>query len=132
MKNEGQSKIALPRLKRNVRCDWLNCSLVRAEVFDVDVAAQTGVEQQIPAGMMVIVINIDLVAVPLPVTAAVEIVGSHHPIGIVVQKDVASAVIKAARDIHLSHVLITAVRISATGPDAVVVGIPALVMRVVG
>ena len=94
---------------------------MHAEVFDVDVAAEAGVEEQVPARMMVVVVDVDLVAVPLPMAATVEIVGSHDPVRIVIQKEVASAVIKAARDEDFSHVLVAAVRIGAARADAFVV-----------
>lgn len=102
-----------------------------AEIFDVDVAAQTRVEQQIPAGVMVVVIDIDLIVIPLPIAAAVKIVRSHDPIGIVVQKDVPSAVIETARDKDFPHVVVAAIGIGAAGADAFMVGIPIAVMRIV-
>jgi hypothetical protein len=44
---------------------------VEAGIFDVDVAAQAGVEEQIPAWMVIVVVDIDAVAVPFPISAAV-------------------------------------------------------------
>lgn len=67
---------------------------MHAKIFDVDVAAEAGVEEQIPTRVMVVVVNVHLIAFPLPIAAAVEIVGSNDPIEIVVEKDVPSAVIK--------------------------------------
>ena len=97
---------------------------MRAEIFDVDVAPEAGVEEQIPPGVMVVVVDIDLIAVPSPIAAAVEIVRSYDPIGIVVQEDVPSAVVNATRDENLSYVLVAAVGICAARADAIVIGIP--------
>src|SRR5207237_9529331 len=104
---------------------------MHAEVFDVNVAAQARVEEQIPARVMVVDVDVDLVPVPFPVAAAVDVVGSNDPIGIVVQKEVASAVIKAARYKYFSHVGITPLRIGAAGADAIMVRLPVSVMRIV-
>ena len=95
-----------------------------AEILDVDIAAEAGVEQQVPAGMMVVVVDVDLVMVPLPIAAAVYVVRSHDPVGIVVKGHAARVVINAARDKNFSHVIVAPVRISAAGLDAVMVGIP--------
>src|SRR5690242_10358843 len=98
----------------------------------MDRAPQAGVEKQVPAGMMVVVVNVNLVAIPLPVAAAAGIVRGHHPIGIVVQKDVPSAGIKAARDVDFPHVFVAAARIGTAGADAIMIGIPiAIVVTVV-
>lgn len=91
---------------------------VHAEVFDVDIAAEAGVEEQIPARVMVVVVNVDLIAVPLPVAAAVEIVRSHNPIRVVVEGYAAGVEVNAARDENLSHVIVAAVGIRVTGLDA--------------
>lgn len=53
---------------------------MHAKVFNVDVAAEAGVEEQIPARMMVVVVDVDLIAVPLPIAAAVDIVRSDDSI----------------------------------------------------
>lgn len=71
---------------------------MHAEVFDVDVVAEAGVEEQIPAGVVVVVVYVNLVAVPLLIAAAVEIVGGHDPIRVVVESYPASAKVNAARD----------------------------------
>jgi beta-lactamase class A len=70
---------------------------VDAEIFDVDVAAETGVEQPIPARVRVVIADLHRIAFPLPIAATVKIVPGHDPIGVVVEKDVASPVINAAR-----------------------------------
>jgi hypothetical protein len=69
---------------------------VRAEVFDVDVPAQAGVEEQIPARVMVIVVDVNLIMVPLPIATAVEVVGGHDPIGIIVEGHAARAIVDVA------------------------------------
>jgi len=88
-----------------------NSLLVHAEIFDVGVAAKAGVEEQIPARMMVVVVDVNLIVVPLPIAATVKIVGSHDPVGVVIQKDVASAVIEAARNEDFSHMGVAAMGI---------------------
>jgi len=104
---------------------------VHAEIFDVDVAAKAGVEEQIPARMMVVVVDVNLIVVPLPIAATVKIVGSHDPVGVVIQKDVASAVIKAARNEDFSHMGVAAMGIRAAWADAFVLRIPIPVMGIV-
>ena len=101
---------------------------MHAEVFDVDVAAQPGIEKQIPAGVVVIVVDVDAVTLPLPFTATVQIVGGHDPVGIVAQKDVASPEVHTACDENFAHVTIAAVRIRAAGTDAIMVVIPIAVI----
>jgi len=97
---------------------------VHAEVFDVDVAAEARIEQQIPAGVMIVVVDINAVAIPIPVTAAGQIVGSHNPVGIVVESDAARAGVKVTGgDVDL-YVLVAAERVRAAGTDAVMLGVP--------
>jgi hypothetical protein len=48
--------------------------LVRAEILDVDGASETGIEEQVPAGVMIVVIHIHAVAFPLPIAAAIQVV----------------------------------------------------------
>jgi hypothetical protein len=103
---------------------------MQAEIFDVDVAAEAGVEEQIPAGMMIVVVNVYPIAFPLPIAAAVQVVGGHDPVRIVVEDDAAGAVINTAGNKFCSYVIVAAIRISAAGSDAVVIVIPVR-MRVV-
>jgi len=73
-----------------------NISVVRlpyAGKFHVDVAAQAGIEEQVPAWMVIVVVDVDLVAIPLPTAAAVEIVRGNDPVGAVIEHDIARAVI---------------------------------------
>src|SRR5216684_1092444 len=98
--------------------------LVQAEILDVDIAPEAGVEEQVPAGVMIVVVDIDAVAFPFPIAAAVEVVVGNHPIRIIVEDHAASPVIDSARDIYFSYVLVAAVWISPTRLKAVVFGIP--------
>src|SRR6266571_4561271 len=107
-------------------------SLVHAKIFDVDVAAQAGVEEQIPAGMVIVVVNVDAIAIPLPIAAVIEIVGRDDPGGIVVKNDTPGAIVNAASDKDFAYVAVPAVRIGAAGADASFVVIPVAVMRIVG
>jgi hypothetical protein len=88
------------------------------------VASETGIEEQVPAGVMIVVVYIDAVAVPFPIAAAIEVVGGNHPVRIVIEHDAPSPEIHSPGDEFTSHVLVAAVRIKPPGPDTVVVGIP--------
>jgi len=72
---------------------WLH-----AEELDVNGAAEARIEEYVPAGMVVIVIDGDAVAIPFPVAAARDVVGRDDPVGLVVENDVARARIEAADD----------------------------------
>src|SRR6266446_2745828 len=102
--------------------------LSHAGEFDVDVAAQSGVEEQIPARMMVVVVDIDLIAIPLPVAATVEVVRGNYPVRAIVKDDIARAVVDRARDEDLLHMLVMAMRIVAAGRDAIVLIVPTAVI----
>src|SRR5689334_13949297 len=78
--------------------------------------------------MMVVIVDIDLVAVPLPIAAAVEIVSGNHPVGAIVEDDVARAVVDRARHEYLLHVLVMAARIGTAGNDTVVLVIPGAII----
>lgn len=99
-------------------------SLVHAKILDVDIAAEAGIEEQIPTGVVVVVVNVNAIALPLPVATAVQVVGSNHPIGIVIEDHAACVVIDPAGDKVCPDVLVAAVRISTPRADAVVFGIP--------
>ena len=75
----------------------------------MNVAAEARIEKQVPAGMAVVVIHIDAVAIPLPIAAARSVVGRNHPIGLVVENDVSRARVEAADDNDFTDVRITAV-----------------------
>src|SRR6266571_1631677 len=95
-----------------------------AKILDVDGASEPRVEQQIPSRVVIVVVHIDAIAFPFPVAAAVEVVIGHNPVRIVKQHHAPGAVIDPPRDEYLSHVPVAAVRIGASGADAIVVGIP--------
>jgi len=101
-----------------------------AKIFDVDVAAQAGVEEQVPTGVMIVVVDVYAIVVPLPIAAAIEVVRSNYPTRIVVELNAASSEIHAPGNEVASHMLVTAVRIGPSWLDAVMVGIP-VGMRVV-
>jgi len=101
---------------------------VHAGVFHVDVAAEASVEEQVPTGVMVVIVNVDLILIPSPIAAAIDVVGGHNPRGIVVEHDAPGPDIEPVNDVNISHMLITPVRISAAGANAVVVGIPITVL----
>src|SRR5260370_32262122 len=78
--------------------------------------------------MMVIVVDVNLVALPLPVAAAVEIIRGYHPVGIVVQHHAARAVIDSTSDEDTAYVLVAAEGIRAARTDAVVIIVPIAVV----
>ena len=51
---------------------------MHAEVLNVYVAAQASVEEQVLAGVMVVVVDVDLVAVPLPIAAVIDLIRGNH------------------------------------------------------
>lgn len=78
--------------------------------------------------MVVVIVDVDLIAVPLPVAAAVEIVRGNYPIGAVVENHIAGAVVDGARDEYFPDVLVVAARIVFAWNDAVVLVIPTAVV----
>ena len=81
--------------------------------------------------MMVVVVDVDLVAVPLPVAATIEIIRSDNPVGTVVEDDIARAVIDRARDEDLPDVLIVAARVLSPRDNAVVLMVPVAIVGAV-
>jgi hypothetical protein len=51
-----------------------------AEVFDVDVGSEAGVVGDIPAGVFGIIVDDDIVAVPVPAFDVGEVEGSYAPV----------------------------------------------------
>src|SRR5438105_1522650 len=98
--------------------------LLQAEIFDVDVAPEPSIEQQVPARVMIVVVDIHAVAVPCPIAAAVQVVVGDHPIRIVIEHHAACPVIDAPGNEYFSHVFVASSRIGAAWLEAVVVGIP--------
>src|SRR5439155_20757439 len=97
---------------------------LQARKLDVHVAAQPGVEQKIPAGVMIVVIDIDAIAFPFPIAATIQVVIGNHPIRIVIEHHAARAVVNAPGYEDFSYVFVAAVRIRPSRLDAVAVGIP--------
>ncbi len=63
------------------------------KVLHVDVLAQPRIEQYIPSGMEVILIHLNVVPVPTPVAAVINVVQRYDPCGMVVEYHPPSAVI---------------------------------------
>src|SRR5438445_10041185 len=78
--------------------------------------------------MMVVVVDVDLVVVPLPVAATVEVVIGNYPARAIVEDHIARAVIDGARDEDLLNMFVVTVRIVAAGGDAVVLIVPAAII----
>src|SRR5713226_2639697 len=78
--------------------------------------------------MMVVIVDVHLVAIPLPIAAAVEIVGRDDPIGTIVENHIARAVVDRARDEYFPDMLVVAAGIVFAGNDAVVLVVPAAIV----
>jgi hypothetical protein len=78
--------------------------------------------------VVVVVIHVDLVAVPLPIAATVEVVRSNYPVGAIVENDIARAVIDGARDEDFLNMFVMAMGIVAPGFHAVVLMVPAAII----
>ncbi len=53
---------------------------LHAEELDVNRAAEARIEEHVPAGMVVVVIDVDAVTVPFPVAATRNVVRRDDPI----------------------------------------------------
>ena len=84
----------------------------------MDIGAETGVEEQIPTGVMIVIVDIDLVAVPIPTVAKAHIVRSDDPVGTVVENDAARMNVEGMRDEGGPNVVVMAVGISMAGMNA--------------
>ena len=102
---------------------WLH-----AEELDVNGAAEARIEEHVPAGMEVVVIDIDAVAIPFPVAAAMNVVGRDDPIGLVVENNVPRARIEAADHNDVTNVRVSATRIVAAGTNVLAFVIPIVVV----
>lgn len=101
------------------------------EVLDVHSPSQARVEKQVPAGMVIVIVDVDAILFPFPIAAAVQVVGSNYPIGIVVENDAARPVIDSPRDKNFFDVPVAPVGIGMSGPDTIAIGVPIAVMRIV-
>lgn len=95
-----------------------------AEKFNVDVAAQPRVEQQIPTRVLIIVVNEYAVLPPAPVAAMRHIVRSYHPSGAIFQHDAPAAQINREGYIVVPDRGVPAMRIAASFFNPLEVGIP--------
>ena len=104
---------------------------MQAEIFHVHVAPQARVEEQVPAGVMIVVVDVYAIAVPFPIATTIEVVGGYHPVRIVVQHHAPRPVIDPPCHKLRSHVIVAAIRIRPARSNAIVVGIPVAVVDVV-
>lgn len=59
----------------------MSCAiLLPAEILNMDVSAQPGVISQVPAGVIGIVVNHDIVISPIPVIDVIVVIGCHAKI----------------------------------------------------
>ena len=105
--------------------------LADAGEFYVDGAAEPCVEEQVPADVMVVIVDIDIVTIPIPIAAVGHVVGGDDPVRAVIEDDVAGANIVTAKCVVLLHVFIAAVWIVAARPDAIVIVVPVGVVGIV-
>src|SRR6266850_3757051 len=79
---------------------------------------------------MIVVIDVHAIAVPFPIPAAIQVVRSNYPIGVVVEYDAPRPVIDPACDKDFSHMPVATTRIGPTGLYAVVIVVPVAIMRI--
>jgi hypothetical protein len=77
---------------------------------------------------MVIVVYVDLVAVPAPVAAVVDIVGRDNPVGAIVENYVSCPIVNGARHEYFADMPIVTVRVAAAGDNAIVVIVPTAIV----
>jgi len=88
--------------------------------FDVNVGAEPGVEEQVPAGIMIVGIDEDLIAAPIPIAATRSVVGSDHPVGVVRENKATSANVEPVGDEFRADVIVTAIGIEVAGTEMIV------------
>src|SRR5260370_33501363 len=74
--------------------------------------------------MMIVVVNVHAVAFPFPVAAAIQVIGSNHPVRVVVEHYAADPEIHTPRNKLRPHVLVSAVRIGIPRADPVMGAVP--------
>src|SRR5437870_6602316 len=79
---------------------------------------------------MIVVVNVDMVAFPFPIAATIQVVGSNHPIRVVVEHHAPRPEIHVPRDKVSPHMLVSAIGIGMPRADAVMVVVPIAVVRV--
>src|SRR5438445_2545310 len=79
---------------------------------------------------MIVVVNVDAIAFPFPIAAAIQVIGSNHPIRVVVEHDAPRPKIHTPRDKVSPHMLVSAIGIGMPRADAVMVVVPIAVVRV--
>jgi hypothetical protein len=98
------------------------------KILHVDVLAEPRIEQHIPSRMDVIVIYLNVVAVPTPVLAVIDIVRRDDPCGMVIEYHPPSAVIHRHEHKFSSVALETPMGIVTACLDAIAVIIPVAVL----
>src|SRR5262249_40859539 len=93
---------------------------------------QARVEEHIPAGMVIVVVDVDFVPVPSPVAAARDVVIGDDPRRAVVKNDAARVIVNADGDIFAANVRITASWIAMAGFKAGALSVPVPIVRIVG
>jgi hypothetical protein len=61
--------------------------LTDAGEFDVHRAAESCVEQQIPTRVVVVVLDVNIIAIPIPIAAVRDIIGRDDPVEAIVERD---------------------------------------------
>src|SRR5262249_25083903 len=102
--------------------------------FDVHGTSESRVEEQIPTRMIVIVVDVNFVATPIPVTATRNVIIGYDPCGVVVKDDTTHAGFIGANDIDPAHVVIATIGIAIAETNAVlvIVVVPPVVMGIMG
>jgi hypothetical protein len=101
---------------------------LHAEELDVNGAAEVRIEEHVPAGVAIVVIDVDTVAIPFPVAAARNVLRRDDPIGLVVEDDVPCARIEATDDNDTTNVRVTAERVIVAGAKPLAIVIPIIVV----
>src|SRR5436305_1034537 len=89
--------------------------------------------------MMIVIVNVHLIAIPLPVAAPIDVISCYDPVGAIVEDDIAGTIVDGAGNKALANMLVMAAGIRTARndagmlvvPAAVVVFIPALVLAII-
>jgi hypothetical protein len=102
--------------------------------FGVHGTSEPSVEEQIPARMIVVVVDVNFVSTPIPVAATRNVIIGYDPGGAVVEDDTAHARFIGANDIDAAHMVVATVGIAIAETNAVVVilVVPPVVMGIMG
>ena len=78
--------------------------------------------------MVIIIVDVDSVAIPTPIAAAIKIIGSHDPVRTIVEDNSTRAVIDGGGDEGFFDMLVAAMGIVTPRHDAVVLVVPVAVV----